>query len=238
MADANPKCIVVFGPGPQFKGGLANYTSSLAKALDKLEDTDVHIISWTQQYPAIIPRDFIDRSSKADLLEGTKIKVQYLTNYNNPLSWRHTYKVIKSLKPAMVIFQWSISIQGLPVGYIARKLMKHTNIEVIFDLHFVVQKEKSTIDRIFTKYGIRAAHTYVVHAYKTADELKSIFPSISFHVTESGERVSGHERTVIKLYHPVYDMFSIDPSFDKEAFKKKMGLKKKCISFLRIYPKI
>ena len=56
--------IVLFGPGPQFKGGIANYNTSLAKALDALGH-DVHIVSWTQQYPAIIPRDFIDRNSKA-----------------------------------------------------------------------------------------------------------------------------------------------------------------------------
>ena len=79
--------IVVFGPGPKFKGGIANYNTSLAKALDKLNVGEVYIVSWTQQYPAIIPRDFIDRSSKADLLEGTKIKVHYITNYNDPRSW-------------------------------------------------------------------------------------------------------------------------------------------------------
>ena len=58
------KKIVVFGPGPQFKGGIANYNTSLAKAFDRNEDLEVHIVSWIQQYPAIIPRDFIDRKSK------------------------------------------------------------------------------------------------------------------------------------------------------------------------------
>ncbi|MEX2588917.1 MAG: hypothetical protein WD334_01855, partial [Chitinophagales bacterium] len=81
------KTIVCFGPGPQFKGGISNYNTSLAKSLAKQPNTKVHIVSWTQQYPAIIPRDFIDKASKKDLLEGTGITVDYLTNYNNPLSW-------------------------------------------------------------------------------------------------------------------------------------------------------
>ena len=76
--------IVCFGPGPKFKGGIANYNTSLAKAFDKIPGTDVHIVSWTQQYPAIIPRDFIDRKTKTDKLEGTDIRVHYVTNYNNP----------------------------------------------------------------------------------------------------------------------------------------------------------
>lgn len=80
------KRIVCFGPGPQFKGGIANYNTSLAKAFDASGDVEVHIVSWTQQYPAIIPRDFIDRKSRQDQLKGTGIKVHYITNYNNPLA--------------------------------------------------------------------------------------------------------------------------------------------------------
>ena len=93
------KKIVCFGPGPKFKGGIANYNTSLAKAIDKLPDTEVEIVSWTQQFPAIIPRDFIDRSSKESFLEGTNIKVTYITNYNRPGTWKETYRYIKDLKP-------------------------------------------------------------------------------------------------------------------------------------------
>jgi hypothetical protein len=52
---AATKRIVTFGPGPRFKGGIANYNTSLARALDRRGDVEVHIVSWTQQYPAIIP---------------------------------------------------------------------------------------------------------------------------------------------------------------------------------------
>ena len=145
--------VVCFGPGPKFKVGISNYNTSLARALDRLPGTEVHIVSWTQQYPAIIPREFVDKSSKQDLLEGTNIQVQYLTNYNNPFSWYATYKYILSLKPDVVVFQWAIAIQGLPIGQIIRWLRRHPEIEVVADLHFVVQKENSTIDRFFYQNG-------------------------------------------------------------------------------------
>ena len=225
------KTIVCFGPGPRFKGGIANYNTSLAKAFDKMEDTEVHIVSWTQQYPAIIPRDFIDRKSKADQLAGTGIKVHYITNYNNPLSWQATVKLIEKLKPQKVIFQWAIAIQGLPLGYIARKLKKNKGIEVIFDLHFVIQKEGSALDNFYTKKGIRHADAYVVHAYKTADELKQLFPEKRFEVLERGQKFSGNCIRVMKLYHPVYDMFQPDPAFDVEKAKQQMGLKKHVFLF-------
>ncbi len=222
--------IVTFGPGPMFKGGIANYNTSLAKAFDRMGNVEVHIVSWTQQYPAIIPRDFIDRKSKTDQLEGTNIKVHYITNYNKPSTWKATYKLIKEINPKMVIFQWSIAIQGLPLGNIAKRLKKHTQIEVVFDMHFVVQKEGSFIDTRFTKMGIKNADTYVVHSYKTAEELAKLFPDVKFSVIDDkNSKVDG--KPVIKLYHPVYDMFKPDPNFDINAQKEKLGLKENVFLF-------
>jgi len=222
--------IVLFGPGPQFKGGIANYNTSLAKALDKLGH-EVHIVSWTQQYPAIIPRDFIDRKSKVDQLEGTNIKVTYITNYNNPATWNETVRFIKDLKADKVIFQWAIAIQGLPIGYICRQLKKKTKTEVIIDLHLVIQKEASSIDKMFSKYGLKVADTYIAHAYKTVDELKETFPTHQYLVNETGVRANDNKHTVIKLYHPIYDMFQPKADFDVESEKAKMGLKKNVFLF-------
>lgn len=219
----NKRRVVLFGPGPQFKGGISNYNTSLAKAMDA-QGIEVHIVSWTQQYPAIIPRDFIDRSSKNSLIEGTGIKVHYLTNFNNPFTWAKTARLIKKLKPEMAVFQWAIALQGLPMGWIARRL-KNSGIEVVFDVHLVIQKESSSIDRVFSRYGLKTPDTFITHAYKTVDELKKTFPDSDYHVTEKGER-SKTKQTVIKLYHPIYDMFKPDPNFDREAEKAKMGLKK------------
>jgi len=224
------KRVVCFGPGPKFKGGISNYNTSLAKALDKFEEVEVSIVSWTQQYPAIIPREFVDKTSKVDFLEGTGIKVKYITNYNNPLSWKATSDYIASLKPDIVIFQWAIAIQGLPMGRIARHLKKHKNIEVIFDLHFVIQKEHSSIDKTLTKYGIEPADTFITHAYKTVDELKEVFPKRKLVVNETGER-STDETTVIKLYHPIYDLFQPDPKFDVAVYKKEHGLRQNVFLF-------
>ena len=222
--------IVCFGPGPKFKGGISNYNTSLAKALDRRGDCDVHIVSWTQQYPAIIPREFVDKTSKIDLLAGTSIQVQYVTNYNNPLSWHETYRRIVALQPAKVIFQWAIAIQGLPLGYIARRLRRHPEIEVIFDLHFVVQKENSNLDRRFTKFGIAPATTYIAHAYKTVEELKTLFPQRDFAINEAGTRVQ-RRTTVIKLYHPIYDLFSPNPAFDVQSFKRENDLREHVFLF-------
>ncbi|MDX1907081.1 MAG: glycosyltransferase [Bacteroidia bacterium] len=222
--------VVCFGPGPMFKGGISNYNTALARALARRADTQVHIVSWIQQYPAIVPRDFVDRASRTGFLDGSPIPITYVTDYNRPGTWLQTARMIRDLKPDKVIFQWAIALQGLPMGWIARWLKRHTPIEVVFDVHVLVQKEASVTDRFFTRYGLGIADTYIVHAYKTADELRAVLPELSFEVTETGKR-STAARTVLKLYHPVYDLFQPDPHFDVAAAKAGMGLREHVFLF-------
>ncbi len=230
MNDRKKEIIVCFGPGPRFKGGIQNYNTSLALALDKRPNTEVHIVSWTQQYPAIIPREFVDKSSKTDLLAGSNVQVKYITNYNNPLTWKETVDYIISLGTSKVIIQWSIAIQGLPIGYMVKKLKKK-NVEVILDLHFVIQKENSSIDKRFTKRGLKNASTFIVHALKTWDELRLLFPDKKMTLSYDGVRSKDDSTTVIKLYHPIYDLFKPDANFDIEAFKQQNGLRKHVFLF-------
>lgn len=226
------KRIVCFGPGPKFKGGISDYNTALAIALDKFDYTEVFIVSWTNQYPAIIPREFVDTKSKTDFISGTDIKVKYLTNYNNPFTWFSTAEYIASLKPDIVIFQWAIAIQGLPMRWIASGVKKRCDAEIIFDLHFVIQKEGSILDGWFSKMALRQAGTYIAHAYKTVDELKTLLPAQQYAVNELGVRsVSVRTKTVIKLFHPIYDLFVADEKFDAEAFKKEAGLKRHVFLF-------
>ncbi len=227
MADAHtPRRIVVVGPGPQFKGGIAHYTTSLARALAEQPGTEVHIVSWTQQYPALIPRDFIDRASRQTLLEGTGIRVHYLLNYNWPGSWRRTYRQIVALRPEKVIVQWAIALQGLPLGYLGRWLARHPDIELVYDLHLVAQKEATRLDYRLTRFGIAPASTYIVHALKTYEELRAAFPERAFVLSEDGQRSTAPgTRTVLRLFHPVYDMFRPEAGFDRAAVRAELGLR-------------
>jgi glycosyltransferase involved in cell wall biosynthesis len=208
---------------------MATYTASLARAM-AAEGVETHLVSWTQQYPAIIPRDFIDRASRQSALEGAPVQVHYITNYNNPFTWAATVRLIKGLRPDVVVIQWSIALQGLPLGWIARKL-RRAGIEVVFDLHFVIQKEHSALDKAFSRYGLAGASSFIVHARKTYDELCSLFPKKKFYLTEKGDRAKNNSITVIKLYHPIYDLYQPDPNFDLEAEKSKLNLKKHVFLF-------
>ncbi len=241
--------VVCFGPGPKFKGGIAQYNTALARSL-KDEGAQITIVSWTQQYPAIIPREFVDKTSRSTFLEGYDIPVHYLTNWNDPRTWRATAKAITALKPEKVIIQWYNPTQGIPLNTIAKYLRKNTKAEILFDLHFVAAKEQSSLDARLTKMALKHGHSFIVHAYKTADELKALMPEVKFEMTLAGESsgewrvASGPPRgkdsplathhsplSILKLYHPIYTLFKPDPGFNKEQWKKEHGLRKHVFLF-------
>lgn len=228
--------IICFGPGPKFKGGIAQYNTALARSL-KDEGAQVTIVSWTQQYPAIIPREFVDKTSRSNFLEGYDIPVKYLTNWNDPRTWSATAKAIAALMPDKVIIQWYNPTQGIPLNTIAKYLRKHTTAEILFDLHFVAAKEQSSLDARLTRMALRHGHSFILHAYKTAEELKSLFGEEDLSISLDGTRTLGQQpaangqRTILKLYHPIYTLFKPDPAFDKEAWKAQHGLKKHVFLF-------
>jgi glycosyltransferase involved in cell wall biosynthesis len=217
--------IVVFGPGPGFKGGIANFNISLAKAFAMQDDTETHIVSWVNQYPFFIPRDFIDDKSQTDLLENSGVTVHYVMNYNRFYTWQKTYKTIVDLNPDFVVFQWSNPIQAFPIGYLIRQLKANTTIRIIADLHFGNRKEYAKTVKWLTSYAIKYADAYVVHSYKTACEVKELFPPTSFDLIEGSDNASDNTgKPILKLYHPIYDMYALDPGFDIAAQKKRLHL--------------
>ncbi|MFM9006618.1 MAG: glycosyltransferase, partial [Flavobacteriales bacterium] len=205
-------------------------TTSLALAFEKLPGVEVEIVSWTQQYPGIIPRQFRDLQSKVDLLKDSKVQVTYLTNYNNPMSWRSTVKYMLSRKPDMVVFQWSIALQGLPMASMAR-MLRNAGVHVVFDVHFVIQKEHSLIDRILTKRALRQASSFVVHASQTFRELQELFPSKPWKMVPQLELGVKDTVQVVQLFHPIYDLYRPIENLNIEAEKHKLGLNKHVFLF-------
>ena len=224
--------VVVVGPGPGFKGGIANFNISLAKAFALQADTETHIVSWTNQFPFFIPRDCIDDKSRTDILEKHGVTVHYTMNYNRFSTWQITYEKIIELNPDFVVFQWAFPIQAFPISYLIRQLKANTTIRVIVDLHLGNRKEYAKTVKLLTRYAIVYADAYVVHAYKTACELKELFPSVNFCLIEGSDNIADNtDKPILKLYHPIYDMYSPDPAFDVAAQKELLQLRQHVFLF-------
>ena len=134
--------------------------------------------------------------------------------------------IILDINPEIVIFQWYNAQQGLPLSRISKRI-KSKGIECLFDLHFVVPKENSAIDSYFTKMGLKQASNFIIHALTTKEELNILFPKEEFILSTDGTRNNlNKNRHLIKLFHPVYDLFKSQEEFDVVKFKKDNNLNK------------
>jgi glycosyltransferase involved in cell wall biosynthesis len=148
----------------------------------------------------------------------------YLLDYNKPSTWAATATLIKKIGAEKLIIQWSIALQGLPLSQVAKRL-KSSNTEVYYDLHFVQQKEASVIDGFFSKMAFAQADGFVVHSQRTADELSAMMPRFKLDIRSTNwAPKSDKAKPVIRLFHPVYDLFKRHDDFDAEAWKIKVGL--------------
>lgn len=219
--------IVIFGPGPIFKGGIADFTSSLALSLDQIPGIETHIVSWTNPYPRFIPRDFANHTPIKFPTENELLHIHYLTNYNNPRSWYRTFQLIQRISPDLVIFEWSTAVQSLPIAYIARKLRRKTSIRIVFDLHYIKSVRHTSLVEMLTQGTIKYAHHYIVHSIKAACELKALFPKTDFALTDKEIPVhTDQTKVILQLFHPVYNIFPTSPSTDIAALKQQLHLKK------------
>jgi glycosyltransferase involved in cell wall biosynthesis len=234
------KKIVVLGPGPGFKNGIAPFAVSLSKALDN-NGVQVNLLSWTEQFPFFLPRDEIDKGKCVDKLPDTNVKVHYTLNYNNIFSWHRTYKKIVELNPDFVVFQWAHPIQALPIGYIVKHIKAYTDIKVVVDYHFSNRKEYSKLVKRLTTYAIEHADAYVVHSFKAACEIKEFLSKTKLNLVETNgikpKSDSDNDKTLLTLYHPVYDMYTSNLTFDAVAQKQALNLRRYVFLFFGFHSK-
>jgi len=132
--------IVVFGPGPGSRR-IANYNTSLAKALDKLNVAEIYIVSWTQQYPAIIPRILSTAAARPISWKG-QISRSTISPITTALSAGRNGWPDQDIGPKMSYSSGLLPYKAFRWIY-SKKTQQDQRMEVVFDLHFVIQKEEA-----------------------------------------------------------------------------------------------
>ena len=98
--------ISLIGPVYPYRGGIAHFTTLLAKKL-MVEGHDVQVISFKKQYPAWL---YPGKSDKDYGNKRIKVPANYLLTPFNPITWMESFRVIQDFKPEKVIFSWWATI--------------------------------------------------------------------------------------------------------------------------------
>ncbi|MEN4011820.1 MAG: glycosyltransferase [Bellilinea sp.] len=194
--------IVLVGPVYPFKGGIAHYTTSLAKQIIQ-EGHDLHVFSYNRQYPAWLYPGKSDRDSSQNMYD---VKAEFTIDTLNPISWLVTFKAIEQIKPGLVIFQWWTTYMAF-VFFCISKLLSTRNIPTCFLIHNIYPHEIHWFDPLLTKISLQSSNLFIVQSQKELEKLKRLLPRAKtyFHP------------------HPNYNLVEVN-LIDKSTAKRRIGL--------------
>lgn len=193
----------LIGPVFPYRGGIAHFTTLLAKKLGEAGH-EVQVISFSKQYPAWL---YPGESDKDPSPEREKVDAEYLLAPLAPLSWHRTVKAITDFKPDQVIVSWWVTFWGPAFHYIMRRV-KRRGVPITMLIHNTMPHETRPWDRFLARYTLQNADRYIVMTEKEKMRLQALLPEV---------------KKVQIIPHPIYRMFKPCP-FTKEEVRYQLGL--------------
>ena len=183
------RCVVI-GPVLPFRGGIAQHTTMLARAL--ADTCDLSIFSFSRLYPKIL---FPGESDRDPDYEGhQEPHCSYTLDSINPFTWMRTVRRVRALQPDLVIIPWWTFFLGPSFWFIARALRRE-GIETVFFVHNASDHEEAAWKRWLSRHTLNNGARYVVHTRQEAELLSQMQP---------GKPVAVHP-------HPIYSQFPYVP---------------------------
>ena len=160
--------IVICGPAPPYRGGIAAYNERLAQQF--LSEGDAAAIyTFRLQYPSFL---FPGKSQYDDGYAPEGVTITRAINSVNPFNWFTIGLRLRRIRPDIVIMRYWLPFLAPALGFIARivKSNHYTRILTIFDN--VVPHERRTGDRLLTKFFISSIDGALVMADAVEKELR------------------------------------------------------------------
>ena len=171
--------IAVIGPTYPYRGGIANFTTLLTKALR--EEHEVLLISYSRQYPKWL---FPGKSDQDPSDNPITTEAEYLIDSINPLTWLRALWRLRQFGPDLVVMQWWVVFWAplcFVLGWGVRLLRNRPKLAVI--VHNAQPHEASTIDKVAIRLGLSAADQLVAQAQSDGTILRQQFASKQVVVT-------------------------------------------------------
>jgi len=195
--------ISMIGPVTPYRGGIAHFTTMLAKKLREAGH-DLQMISFKKQYPNWL---YPGKSDKDFSPGREKVEAEFLLNPINPLTWWKTVRAIVSFQPEKVIIPWWVTFWAPAFHHIMSRLKKH-QIPITVLIHNTMPHEARTLDRYLVRRTLKDANNFIVMTEKEKKRLLELMPEA---------------RNIQITPLPVYHSFK-SPGINQSQAKAHLGL--------------
>jgi D-inositol-3-phosphate glycosyltransferase len=193
--------IVIVGTAYPLRGGIAHYNALLARALSARHE--VHTITFKRQYPSFL---FPGKTQEEQGGAHDVPPAPQLVDSVNPFNWVGVGRMIRRLKPDLLLFKYWLPFFGPCFGTIARMVKRNAYTRTVVICDNVIPHERRPFDRAFTRYLFRVADGFIVQSHAVEEELGRFWPSARYRYVP----------------HPVYDLFGT--SVPKDEARALLGL--------------
>lgn len=169
---SDPSRVALIGPIAPFRGGVAQYTTQLHRAL--ASRCTLQTISYHRQYPSWLYPGKSDR--EPDRAAYRESDVDYLLDWSNPSSWFQAVRSIEARGCSLVLFDWWTLFWAPATALMARKL-RFRGIHVAFLCHNLFDHDAGTFKRKLAEALLAQADAYLVHSTEQAVVLRAKFPN-------------------------------------------------------------
>jgi glycosyltransferase involved in cell wall biosynthesis len=167
-----PRNVLLIGPGPGTRGGIAQFNSQLARVL-RDAGTDATILAYRRIYPSFsrAGRQGRDPSQRQEDVSSAAVLVPWL-----PWTWLRARKVLRSRSPQIVVVQWWHPITSLSTWYLARFAKRRLRARVVFVCHNASPHEGFPLSRALTRLALGTGDLLIALSEGVAGELRVLVP--------------------------------------------------------------
>ena len=175
-------CLI--GPTYPYRGGIAHYTTLLARHLRE-EGHEVLLLSFSRQYPGWL---FPGKSDKDPSKRPLRAEAEYILDPINPLTWRRAWKRIGEWRPDTVIIPWWHPYFAPAWLVLSRRIKRLSPApRLIFICHNVLPHEQGRFSKFILPAVIKVALgrgvRFIVHSQADGDILRALLPQARYTVT-------------------------------------------------------
>lgn len=164
--------IALIGPTYPYRGGIAHYTTLLARAWRQRQT--VRLISFSRQYPRWL---FPGQSDRDPSQQPLQTEADYWIDGVNPLTWWQTARRLRAWQPQAVVFSWWVPFWApawATLTWLLRRAPQPPRL--LFICHNVLPHEASPLDRAAVRLALRRGDGFLVHSQADAMRLRQLFP--------------------------------------------------------------
>jgi len=163
-------CLV--GPAYPYRGGIAHFTSLLAKEFAK--DHDVLVVNFKRLYPSFL---FPGKTQLDVSKEPLSVASVRTIDSLDPTSFWRTARRIARFDPDIVVFQWwhpFFAVAYAAIVFLIKRMRPETSARIVYVCHNVMPHESSPVDRALTKMGLRQIQSFLVQSREDRGRLLGI----------------------------------------------------------------